>query len=157
MKHGEHDIFLCPLPKNSHCWLLAYDGHSALTFIKNLLDTSTFFLSGHKSTMIVILLLLKIIIFIVTEFLLPLNCSAMLNTVKSTIMLYYFNNNPFFLMLDWFLTGFPCCKTPWFTPYWFQTFNLLLIHNKFPFQCTAALIFHKPSGKNPINNFWKFK
>lgn len=28
---------------------------------------------------------------------------------------------------------------------------------EFPFQCTAALILYKPSGKNPINNFWKFQ
>lgn len=83
VKHGENGIFLCPLPKNFQCLLLTYDGHSAVTFIKNLSDTSTFFLSGCKSTMIAILLLLKILTFTVTEFPLLSYLSVTLNTVKS--------------------------------------------------------------------------
>lgn len=83
VKHGKYGIFVCPLPKNFQCLFLTYDGHSAVTFIKNQLDTSTFFLSGCKSTMIAILLLLKILTFTVTEFPLLSYYSVTLNSVKS--------------------------------------------------------------------------
>lgn len=107
VKHGEYDIFLCPLPKNSQCLLLTYDTHTAVTFIKNLLDTNTFSLSGHKSIVIAILLLLKILTLIVPEFPLPTYCSVTPNTVKSLYNSSQLTKEPPSGFITSILTHFP--------------------------------------------------
>lgn len=78
----ENMVFFCPLPKNSQCLVLTFDGHSVIFFIKGATQHENYF-PECLSTITAVILHEKNLAFTVTEFPLPSYSSVTLHTVRS--------------------------------------------------------------------------